>query len=434
MKKVFVCMMTLAILLSGCTAPRRFSSMSTPLSTETEPAASQETDPPEENTAADYITAEAQRIALDIEATRTDRSVVFPVLSDFHLFSGNSDHDASLSSAQYAGMGIAALSKYTKLDLTAFLGDYSWQSTDYQAEQVIGDIALAREAVEEIGTEIWCVGNHDLNYGDGRDRLLSTDELYTHIGGKSDGTQTSSRCYGYLDLEPQKIRIIHLNTCDTSDWDAVEGEAAQAEWISPTQIQWLADTALNFSDKTSPREWGIVIVGHHPLHYGYKCFGRVMKLLEAYRDGLSGTLSCPIKRVVAEDGTQSYPMQDVHYDFTSGERAEIICNIHGHDHNCGYSQISSSSWKKTDEVEPWLWRLCIPNICAGRYNTGAQRGESYGEYDSNGNPVQWEKQPDSAAATSFCVVQIDRDDQTVTVHIFGAGKSRTIQYGTRNTQ
>ena len=57
-------------------------------------------------------------------------------------------------------------------------------------------------------------------------------------------------------------------------------------------------------------------------------------------------------------------------DFANIERAEIICNIHGHNHNCGYSKISSTTMSGSTDVEPWLWRFCVPNICANRYNTG----------------------------------------------------------------
>jgi len=238
-----------------------------------------------------------------------------------------------------------------------------------------------------------------------------------------------------MDFENQKIRVIYLNTSDASDWAVADGVKAQAEWVSPTQIQWLADTALNFTDKATPSEWGIVIVGHHPLHYALSCFDSVMKLLEAYKDGLSGSLSCTIRTDTAEDGTKTYPQQKVTYDFSATERAEIICNIHGHNHNCGASQISSTIRTGSTEVEPWLWRFCIPNLCANRYNRGAEESaneqfkQNYGEFDEDGNPVYWIKETGTAKATSFCVVNIDRKNKKIYAHIFGAGKDRVIDYG-----
>lgn len=380
----------------------------------------------------DYITAEAERVANAVQATRTAKSLVFPIMSDFHLFDGNSNHDASLVSARYAGMGVKELKKRMHIDFVGYLGDYTWGAADCTAEQVMRDITAAKETSVDTNTEIWCVGNHDINYGKNRDRLLTMDEVYGYIGANSDGVKpfvNMERCYGYIDFEIQKIRVIYLNTNDTSDWAVTEGVAARAEWVSPTQIQWLADTALDFTEKTIPSEWGVVIVGHHPLHYGYSCFDSVMQLLEKYRDGMSGTLSCTIRSETAADGTVTYPQQTVTYDFSATERAEIICNIHGHNHNCGYSQISSTTRTGSTEVSPWLWRFCIPNICANRYNTGAEVGELYGEYDDSGNPVEWTKETGTAKATSFCVVDIDRKNKKIYAYIFGAGKDRVFDYG-----
>lgn len=384
----------------------------------------------------DYITAEADRVAEAVQSVRTAKTLVFPALSDFHLYAGNAAHEASLLSARYAGMGIRELAKRLPLDGVALLGDYSYQSADYTAEQVKRDITLAKEALGLEGSgQLWCVGNHDWNYGAGRDRTVTPDEQYSYIGANADGVKpydSIQRCYGYRDFENQKLRVIFLNTCDTSDFGAVEGEPFPSEWISPTQLRWLIDTALNFTDKPDAAQWGIVVMGHHPLHYGYACFGQVMTLLEAYRDSTSGS----VRAILNKDTDGSWVKETVAYDFTNGDKAEIICNIHGHNHNCGASKISSSSWSgaATPVAEPWLWRFCIPNLCANRYNESATSSNetfrnNFGEFDKSGNPVYWEKTPDTAQATSFCLVSVDRANKKVYAHSFGAGKDRVMDYG-----
>lgn len=381
--------------------------------------------------APDYLIKEVERVANAVQSVRTARTLVFPVLSDMHIFDGNSNHAASLTSAQYAGMGIGGLKKRLHFDFVGYLGDYTWGAADHTVKQVKQDITAFKETTDTNDEEIWCVGNHDLNYGKNRDRLMTTDEVYAYIGANSDGVKPYAdieRGYGYLDFEQQKIRVIYLNTCDVSDWVVTDGVAARSEWVSPAQIQWLADTALNFASKDTPSEWGIVIIGHHPLHYGFSCFDSVMLLLEAYRDGLRGSLSCTI-RAETVNGSTTYPQQTVSYDFSAEERAEIICNIHGHNHNCGYSKISSSTRTGSALVAPWLWRFCIPNICANRYNTGAELGELYGEYDESGNAITWTKETGTAKATSFCVVSIDRANELIYAHIFGAGVDRVMSYG-----
>ncbi len=387
----------------------------------------------------DYIIDEAQRVATAVESMRSADSLVFPVMSDFHVWDQNSEstHLDTVKSMRYASMGIAELKKRMNIDFIGYLGDYSWMNTSYTAEQVIDDITAVRETYDTRDTEIWCVGNHDLNYGKDRDRLLTLDELYKYIGSNSDGVNTQ-RCYGYLDFEAQKIRVIYLNTCDASDLVVPEigTTNASSEWVSPTQIQWLADTALNFSDKATPSEWGIVIVGHHPLHYANGSYTSTMKLLEAYKDGLSGSLSCTIRTETDASGNKTYPQQKVTYDFSAGERAEIICNIHGHAHNYASSKISSTTSNGSTEVAPWLWRFCIPQICASRDNTGYENfktnetaAKNYGEFEADGvTPKYWEKETGNAKATSFCVIDVNRSKKKVFAYYFGKGKDREFSY------
>lgn len=387
-----------------------------------------------------YISEEAERVAVQLQSKRSADSLVFPVMSDFHVWDENDGdtHLATITSMRYASMGVSELKKHINLDFVGYLGDYSWMDADdYTAEQVIKDITAVRETYDTEDTEIWCVGNHDLNYGSGRDRLLTSEELYKYIGSNSDGVNTQ-RCYGYLDFEAQKIRVIYLNTCDASDLIVPEigTTNAPSEWISPTQIQWLADTALNFTDKSNPSEWGIVIIGHHPLHYSNGSYTSTMKLLEAYRDGLSGSLSCTIRTETDASGNKTYPQQKVTYDFSATERAEIICNIHGHAHNYAASKISSTTSSGTETVKPWLWRFCIPQICFSRNNTGYENfktneiaAKNYGEFEADGvTPKYWEKGSGDATATSFCVVDINRRDKMIYVYHFGKGTYREFDY------
>ena len=385
-----------------------------------------------------YIVVEAERVVNSVQSTRNATSLVFPVMTDFHLKDGDSSKDDSLASAKNAGMGIKEMAKRIHLDFVGLLGDYSYMSsTAYTVEQVKKDIMLTKKALGLDVNEVWGVGNHDLNYGTGRDRRLTDDELYSFIGVNSDGVKPSvniERGYGYLDFETQKIRVINLNTCDASDWEGTwwnttEGRNAWAEWISPTQIQWLADIALDFSDKENASEWGIVILGHHSLHYGYDCFADTMKILEAYKNETSGSLQCKkCSDFISSTEYRDWVYETVTYDFTSGGKAEIICNIHGHNHNCAYSQISSGA-----DVTPWLWRLCVPNICVGRENESATYSVessrlNRGEFDSSGNPVYYYKEKETAKATSFNIVSIDRKNKMVYAYIFGAGIDREFNY------
>jgi hypothetical protein len=105
-----------------------------------------------------------------------------------------------------------------------------------------------------------------------------------------------------------------------------------------------------------------------------------------------------------------------------------IRNVHGHIHNCGSAKVSSNYSDPTsdDYVEPWLWRFCVPNMCANRYNE--KYDTVWGEVDENGNKVQWVKESGTAKATSFNIISIDRKNKKIYAHIFGAGKDRAFSY------
>lgn len=381
----------------------------------------------------DFIVAEAQRVA-DLVNWRDPNTFVMVCGTDMHLYAGNATHENSRLSAKYAGMGIRELSKRMHIDAVAMLGDYSWMSSsDYTAEQTMRDIKLFhRTAKLDETAELWSVGNHDLCYGNGVDRSLTIDELHTYIGSHSDGVKSAdnpTRCYDYLDFQTQKIRVINLNTCLPEEM--TEGKWAAQDVITTAQLQWLAEVALDFSDKEKASEWGVIIVGHHPLHYANSYFKRAMEILEAYR----------AKKATV---TPYYTSNTYTFADDAEDRAEIICNIHGHNHNCGFSQISSSfpidvqydesgNMTTGPSVPAWLWRFCVPNMCAGRYNepaisTNVSFKYKFGEFDENGDPAYWRKETGSAKSTSFCVFAIDKANKKVNAYIFGAGKNRVVTY------
>jgi hypothetical protein len=202
--------------------------------------------------------------------------------------------------------------------------------------------------------------------------------------------------------------------------------------MSAVQLQWLASTALDFSDKADPSKWHIVICSHHPMDYNV-AIRRGCSILEAYRDGTSGSITYTDGNGVS---------QTVTYDFTSGEKAEFICNVHGHSHNFGYKKISSVI---DGSKEGWLMRICIPCMNVGRENeqaTNADLKDRYGEFDASGNPVYYRKAYWSDAdgawiwkgneeGTSFNVLTFDTENGYVYAHNVGAGGTaadRAIAY------
>ena len=232
---------------------------------------------------------------------------------------------------------------------------------------------------------------------------------------------------GYIDFPENKIRMIFLNTSDVySEYAFREGEDAPSIGISSDQLWWFANIALNFSDKADASEWGIILNSHFPLNYSEDT-SRILSLLEAYREGSYGSLSY----------VNSNRYYNISYDFYGIERAQIICSIHGHSHNFKSELISSSA-----TVEPWLLRLGVPNISAGRENECAAAGGKFaakwGDFDENGDPIYYTKCHwddslgtfvyDEEDATSYCMITVDRESRKIYAHYVGTGRDRVFDY------
>jgi hypothetical protein len=383
----------------------------------------------------DYVRSEAERVAKAVQGIRTGKSLTVIHVSDVHHGATDTNTQKSLI---MAGQVIGELRKLMSIDGFVCHGDNTAADGDYTIMQCKKDWTAVNDALcgKLFGLPgAWIPGNHEINYSAGRSRTATEDELYAYVGSNSVGivrdVDHPEKNYGYIDYPNQRIRMIFLNTADSlTEFTPVDGEKAKSEWISAVQLQWFASTALDFSSKTDPAKWHIVVCSHHPLNYG-EAMKRACAILEAYRDGTSGSITYADGNGVSHTVT---------YDFTTGAKAEIICNVHGHSHNFGYKWISSGN-----AVDAWLLRICIPCTNVGRENehaTNADLKDAYGEFDTEGNPVYHRKAYWSDAdyawiwkaneeGTNFNVLTFDPENGYVYAHNVGAGQSgadRVIKY------
>ena len=380
------------------------------------------------NTTFTYITGEAKRVADIVKEKQTVGSLTFAAMSDMHIRSSNDSYWAdNITSCRDAGFGLTELQRFLKLDYAAMLGDYTVGGANDTIAQVKKDISYVKNCItngtKEIPT-IWCTGNHDINYGANTDRRMTEDEMYAYVTGNNKGTvqdcDNVGRNYGYIDFENQRVRCIYLNTVDALDYpDNTDGTADDAMEITAIQAQWLVDVGLNLINKNESTKWGIIVLSHHCLSQ----FQPITTILTAYKDGINGSV----------DVTTNGVTTTVNYDFTSANRGEIICAVHGHDHNFTYRKISAERWDKITEENAWLWSICIPNMDITRNNEKATNSEvayaqAFGEFDVNGNPVYYPKTQRTAKSTSFCVITIDRKNRKIYVAAYGAGYDREINY------
>lgn len=380
-----------------------------------------------------YVANEAIRVANTVKEKQTVGSLTFTAMSDMHIRFNDSKWADNLTACRDAGLGLAELQKHLKLDCAVMLGDYTVGGKSDNVDIVKDDLSGVRrymaDGIKGI-SNIWCTGNHDINYGASTDRRMTDDEMYAYLISNNTSTiqdgDNIERNYGYIDFENQKIRCIYLNTVDSLDYSDLTGTNDDASEITAAQIQWLVDVGLDFTNKLDPSKWGIVVFSHHCL----SIFPHVVEVLKGYKDRTKGSVNA-----IGLDINNNLITESVEYDFTSLEkRAEVICSIHGHNHNFMSKKISDEGYNQITVDNAWLWSIGIPNVDTYRDNDCASYDDevyanAFGEFDPEGNPVYYPKTQGTAKSTSFCVITIDRKNRKIHAVAYGAGKDREINYG-----
>lgn len=165
---------------------------------------------------------------------------------------------------------------------------------------------------------------------------------------------------------------------------------------------WFAQTLHAVGSKTDAAQWGIIVLGHYPLDLG-----------GAYPTGNIA------KAYVAGESTVQ---NGVTVDFSGHNAAKFIMNVHGHNHCFQYGKLHSVENGKGTEFD--AWRMCTPNACFYRNNSGVvtMNGISFGD------PAPYDKTAGTGDDTTFNVNVINPSEQVVYSFCYGAGIDRTIGY------
>lgn len=356
----------------------------------------------------DYVKTAAKAVARTVNSRQNENSFVFAFLSDGHC-----GWDATHEAVKQAAQAIKVINARCPLDCVVHGGDLALGGNYSTIESTFTDIEDYTEIMESVTTAIpslWIPGNHDdAPYQDTENRLTQS-QVFTLIGRKNlhSGAVCNPGCnYGYRDFDNRKVRVIYLDTHDKRNWGTVRVTSGSPDFlsadnISGEQLQWLANTAIDFSDKDNQSEWIAVIMSHAALNKvgtitdavtgeKYECnTANAATILSAYRNGGNGNIT--------HNGTT------VNYDFSSVvEKAIICCAVHGHNHM--YS----------NEMVNGILSIGCPNVMNGRERQS-----------SNGNT--YTKTPGTAEGTSFCIITVDRTNNLIYADHYGAGIDREIEY------
>ncbi len=252
-------------------------------------------------------------------------------------------------------------------------------------------------------------GNHDLNdwfnipenvFSDGNWGELFLDfaeEKYgIHRQTKKSGDKST---WHYYDIENKKIRVVSVDSQDTDKETLDEkGEVrfhGGASWyVSDEQMNWIADTALNFDDKKE-KDWGVIFAMHQYVESAADHESALVKLLEMCKAFNEGDSYHAVYK------NEKYPFfdLDVHADFTrykvEEKKPHMICWLLGHNH------------EDKNEVRYGINMIWTLNNSASTVCSDARVARIKGTSTQN----------------AFDVLNIDTRQRKIRVFRYGAGKN-----------
>lgn len=350
-----------------------------------------------------YVKAEALAVAEKVKAVLQDDSIVFVAISDFHHPGPQVDGwQTNINAGDlHACQALKVLSySLPQIDFACMLGDVTFgnaQTTtalmQQQFDQINGWLGEAWKNIPQFRT----VGNHDTGE---YSTLVGAEFLKNNIWKYNEGAVHGSEEYGYCyrDFAEKKLRVICLNTCEG---ETTGGESA-SYICSPAQRLWFAQTLYEVGSKADATSWCILVLGHYPLDYGGTY--PMSNIVKAYVEGNSTTEN------------------NVTVNFSGHNAAKFIMNVHGHNHCFQYGKLHSVANGKGTEYD--AWRMCVPNACFYRNNSGVVT--LYGI--SFGDPAPHDKTAGTGKDTAFNVNVINPSEQVLYSFCYGAGIDRTIGY------
>ncbi len=351
-----------------------------------------------------YITEEAEMVLSKVNEYQTEDSLVFVASSDAHLKNGDYNSETGI---RHLSQAMKLISERYPIDFAVYLGDMTSGGNSKDISEAKKEIMKANAALHPsyhslpsficCGTEDYLLKSYYRNGG-----YISQTELTNLIGRGNravSAPQENRWGYFYRDFNDIKVRVICLNTSDT--YGESLSPTSETALMSSAQLQWLCES-LDLSGKEAPDNWGIILLGHHPLNMIDK-FPLAVNILEAYNKGTS-------INAVSSDGI------GISYNFAGKNKARIYAQFHGHLHNYKVNFITENS----------IPLVAIPN--AGFYNNNFYAADTYTQQENltYAENLTYNKTVNSANDTAFCVIVINKITGKIHAVHYGAGTDRTI--------
>lgn len=367
----------------------------------------------------DYIKTEAKTIAEKIINITGDGAIPFimGLGADLH----NDDTARYIAGIQ----GVNEIHKIVPVDLFVFGGDYCNNYTTATGSKIEAqdDLTVCRSLDSLLKMDsVWLQGNHDSNgYPDQRlsreERYLRTGRVQHSLKGFIENTEDPYGCYGYMDFENNKLRVIFVNTSDNDNFGI--GTPAESTYVAPlitahniggAQLQWIADKALNFDDKENASDWGVLFVSHLQIYHGTNSWYNST----IYTDDNGDTWDCNLinlaNMAIAYRDKTSFSATNndvvVSKDFTQlTNQATILGFVNGHGHAQTLYTYNDFNF------------ITCPSM-----NNSAKESDDGNTYTKT--------EVGTTDETSVSIIVVDRKNNKIYVLVYGAGSDRVINLST----
>ena len=370
-----------------------------------------------------YVRSAAETAALTINSHQSENSFCFAFLTDMHCgykHYWNESYVVDDTAVENAGQAVKVIAETCPMDVIVFGGDYSDGSYESTHDLAISQIDTSMK-LTDLGKglrPLYLKGNHDDAPYMNTDNRLTTTELFVRIGRRNltsgaiiDNTNRGN--YGYIDYESQQMRLIYLDTDDKPGWESEQvGSGGTNNYldacnITGKQLKWLANEALDFSDKSNSADWGIIVISHRPLNSDS---GTYFDGTNTYTTNVQNAVKILTDYITKSSGNITHNTVTINYDFSNlTSTAKVYCCVHGHNHAYKYNTLGTKA----------IPSIGCPNVLDGRERP-SDDGTTYTKTASTAN------------CTAFCVITIDRVNNKIYADHFGAGYDRQWDWSDPN--
>lgn len=195
-----------------------------------------------------------------------ETTIAFPVITDVHSNLVDDGSPFTWSNPRNHVYFLRKIAELVEADWISDLGDHDFDVSAFTPipfEEVRPIIAaLVARYAREPRPVLFCQGNHDHSYENGRARFTTADYGATFCRGINEPHGhmfVASACgtWGYYDVAAKRVRAIYLNTNESD---------SQVIGYSAAQLQFLADALMS-----APDGWHVVLQQHAdlPWHIGH---------------------------------------------------------------------------------------------------------------------------------------------------------------------